>query len=81
MIERDDHEVELFLAEAIFELRLGPHDKDALPGRPVVWYLHSDRAKEFVGKRVRHFLAKTGGIPIFGVSYRSTSNAIAESLV
>ena len=69
---RTDDDVVVFLQDAIYEL--------GLQGTGL-WYLHSDRAPELKSKKVRRFLLREQGLPLRGVSNRSTSHAREEALV
>ncbi len=87
---RSADEVVEFLDVAARELRMicwptqSPEAEagEAVPAPlPPPWYIHCDRAKEFLSSKVRKWAISRNATIIYGVSYRSTTNAYAEQVV
>ena len=70
---REEDDVVEFLQEAAFEL--------GLLDTKELWFMHSDRAPELKGKKVRRFLVRNDAVPLRGASNRSTTHSREEAFV
>ena len=73
MKSREEDDIVEFLQEAAFELGLLDNKE--------LWFMHSDRAPELKGKKVRRFLVRNDAVPLRGASNRSTTHSREEAFV